>query len=125
MVDSAFAGYRRIFREKVAHFIITWPLQYPLSLFVDDRYSAERWIGGLSPTPVLILHGGRDTIVPVKHAEILRGLARDPKGVWVVRNAAHIQAFGNPDLRLRLLQLLGSWMAGPLDSASEGSQEEP
>lgn len=125
MVDSAFAGYRRIFREKLARLILAWPLQYPLSLFLDDRYSAERWIRSLSPTPVLLLHGGRDAIVPVRHAEILHELAGEPKGLWIVQDAGHIQAFGNADLRLRLLELLKNVMAGPQDPALRGTPEEP
>ncbi len=106
VIDSAFAGYRRIVREKLARTILLWPLRGPLSRSVDDRYSPERWIARVAPVPVLILHGERDSVVPVDHARILFRLAREPKGLWIVRDAGHIGAFGNPDLRRALLDLL-------------------
>src|SRR3972149_9984424 len=49
--------YRRIAREKIAGVVLLWPLQYPLSLLVTDRYSASRWIGRVRPVSVLLLHG--------------------------------------------------------------------
>jgi len=59
VIDSAFSGYRRIAREKIAGVVLLWPLQYPLSLLVTDRYSASRWIGRVRPVSVLLLHGER------------------------------------------------------------------
>jgi pimeloyl-ACP methyl ester carboxylesterase len=112
IADSAPAGYRRIAREKLAALILTWPLQYPLSLTVDDTYSAERWIGQVAPVPVLILHGGLDNVVPESHAKILHDLAHEPKGIWIVRDAGHIQAFSNAELREHLLSLLSDVMQG-------------
>lgn len=106
VIDSAFAGYRRVARDKLGALILTWPLQYPLSLFFDDRFSAERWIDRVSPLPVLVLHGGLDRVVPVEHAKILHQKAREPKGLWIVQDAGHTQAFSNADLRERFLSVL-------------------
>ncbi len=111
VIDSAFAGYRRIFREKLARTVLLWPLQGPLSRSVDDGYSPERWIARVAPVPVLILHGERDRIVPVEHARTLFRLAREPKGLWIVRDAGHIGAFADPDLRRALLDLLAARLA--------------
>ena len=113
VIDSAFAGYRRIVREKLGSTILLWPLRGPLSRAVDDRYSPERWISRVAPVPVLILHGERDPIVPVEHARILFRLAREPKGLWIARDAGHIGAFGNPDLRRALVGLLAERLPRP------------
>ena len=57
VIDSAFSSYRLIAREKLDNFWLTWPFQYPLSWTINNDYSAEKWIGQVSPMPVLILHG--------------------------------------------------------------------
>lgn len=114
IVDSAPAGYRRIAREKIACLIITWPFQHLLALGFDDRLSAERWIGKVAPVPVLILHGGLDRIVPVRHARRLHDLAPDPKGLWIVQDVGHIQALAHAPLRERLLGLLPDLLRGVL-----------
>lgn len=120
IADSAPAGYRRIAREKLAALIVTWPFQYPLSLAFDDRYSAERWIGKVGPVPALILHGGLDRIVPVRHARLLHDLAPDPKGLWIVQDVGHIQALAHAPLRERLLGLLPDLLRGALPPEADG-----
>ncbi|MCR4332996.1 MAG: alpha/beta fold hydrolase [Sulfuricaulis sp.] len=94
-VESAFASYRQIAREKLAAFWLTWPLQYPLSWTVSDEYSPSKAVAGISPIPFLIIHGDRDPIVPPHHGQQLYDLAREPKEIWVVPGAGHIQAFQN------------------------------
>ncbi len=56
-VESAFASYRGIAREKLAAFWLTWPLQYPLSWLVSDRYSPAGAVADISPIPLLIIQG--------------------------------------------------------------------
>lgn len=106
IIDSAFSGYRRIAREKIAKTVVLWPLQYPLSLLVTDRYSPSRWIGRVSPVPLLILHGTADEVVPVGHAERLYKLAREPKELFIVPGAGHIAALAERRARERFLSFL-------------------
>ncbi|MGE5189439.1 MAG: alpha/beta hydrolase, partial [Gemmatimonadota bacterium] len=106
VVDSAFAGYREIAREKVAEIPLLRLLRSPLSRLVTDRYSPRLWIARVAPVPVLIVHGDADRIVPVAHAERLFALAAEPKALWIVPGAGHIGAFALPDVRARLLRFL-------------------
>jgi len=108
IIDSAFSGYRRIAREKIAEVVLLWPFQTPLSLLVTDRYSPCRWIGRIRPVPVLILHGEADKVVPVRHGERLYRLAEEPKQLWIAPGAGHIQALSDGNLRKRLLSYLDS-----------------
>jgi uncharacterized protein len=109
VIDSAFSGYRRIAREKMTPFLFfLWPLRYPLSLLIDDRFSASRWIGRIRPVPLLIIHGDADTVVPVAHSERLFRDAEEPKRLWIAHGAAHIQAFADAGLRDRLLDYLSA-----------------
>lgn len=104
-IDSALSGYRLIGREKLAQFIITWPLQ-PLSLLLGDRYSPVRWIKEISPVPVLIIHGDKDRTIPVHHGSILYKKALNPKEFWLVKDVGHVQAFGLKEIREKYLEYL-------------------
>lgn len=92
ILDSAFSGYRLIAREKFAQLILTWPLQYPLSLLIDDSYSPVRWIKQIYPVPIFIIHGDQDRIVSKNHSQILYAEALYPKELLQVTDAGHIQA---------------------------------
>ncbi len=106
VVESAFASYREIAREKLAAFWLTWPLQYPLSWTVSDAYSPSEAVAGVNPIPLLIIHGDRDPIVPLHHGQRLYELAKEPKQLWVVPGGGHIQAFQRQAYRDRFVAYL-------------------
>ncbi|HXY61712.1 MAG TPA: alpha/beta hydrolase [Nitrospirota bacterium] len=106
IIDSAFSSYRGIAREKLAQFFITWPLQYPLSYLVGDSYSPIRWIGKVSSVPVLIIHGDKDSVVPMHHGRMLYEAARDPKEFWETTTPGHVMSFADADVRERLVRYL-------------------
>ncbi len=106
VIDSAFSSYRRIAREKLSSFWLTWPFQYPLSWTVTDRFSAERWIGKVSPVPVLILHGLDDPVVPTHHGRLLFEAARQPKELWLTARPGHVQSFADADVRKEVVRYI-------------------
>jgi len=110
IVDSPFAGYRRIVRDKLADAWLTWPFAWPASAFVDDEYGAERWIDKAGPGPVVVIHGTRDEVVPYEHGKALYGKARDPKGFWTSEGSGHIMALFNPPVRRQFLDFLEAWI---------------
>jgi fermentation-respiration switch protein FrsA (DUF1100 family) len=50
-----------------------------------------RWVDKISPRPILIMHGEKDTDTPVEAADRLFIAAREPKQLWIVPNALHRQ----------------------------------
>lgn len=106
VVDSAFADYRQIAREKLAAAWLTWALQWPLSLAVDNRYRPQDAVARLAPLPLLLLHGENDEVVPPHHARQLFAAAGEPKTLWLLPDTRHIQALQNPAVRRRLLDYL-------------------
>jgi hypothetical protein len=113
VVESAFSGYRRITREKLGDFWLTWPLQYPLSWTVSDKYNPSEAVANISPIPLLVMHGDRDPIVPVHHGQRLFELAREPKQLWIVPGGGHIQAFQWQSYRDRFV----AWLTQVLSAA--------
>lgn len=116
VVESAFSSYRAIFREKLADFFLTWPLQWPLSLAVTDRYSPLTALERLKDVPVLVIHGDQDRIVPVQHARRLYAAAGKDRELWIIEGGAHIAAFTEfqADYRPRLR----AYLARHLDAAA-------
>ncbi len=108
IVEGAFTGYRSIAREKLAEFWLTWPLQGPLGLTIDDSYSPLRAAADLAPLPLLIIHGQEDQVIPPHHGETLYEAASEPKTIWRPSDAGHIQALANIQMRDRLRDYLTS-----------------
>jgi fermentation-respiration switch protein FrsA (DUF1100 family) len=113
IVEGAFTSYRALAREKLAGFWLTWPVQAPLALTIDDRYRPVDVIGELTPLPLLIVHGEADQVVPPDHAVALYEAARPPKTLWLVPGAGHIAAFTTPANRAELVDYLTRTLTSP------------
>jgi hypothetical protein len=93
VVESTFASYRAIARDKLRRLWLTWPLQAPLSLLFPDAMSPIRFVKEISPRPLLVIHGDADSIVPIQNGQALFGAASEPKKFWVVHGGGHIETF--------------------------------
>ncbi|MEM7043702.1 MAG: alpha/beta fold hydrolase [Pseudomonadota bacterium] len=111
IVEGAFSDYRAIAREKLASFWLTWPLQWPFSLTIDNAYSPSSSAGALAPLPLLVIHGQRDDVVPPVHGERLFDAANQPKAIWRPQDVGHIQALATLNMREQLTAWLGSRFA--------------
>jgi uncharacterized protein len=60
----------------------------PASMLVRDRYDSLSRIGQIK-APLLVLHGERDAIVPVRHGRVLVDAAPPPKEGWFAAAAGH------------------------------------
>jgi len=113
VLESAFSDYIDIAREKFADHWITWPFQWIPLLTVDNRFSPLPGMASISPIPLLILHGDQDRTVPMHHGQRLYDAAREPKQIWIVPGAGHIQTTGDPAVRDRLVAWLREVLAAP------------
>jgi fermentation-respiration switch protein FrsA (DUF1100 family) len=50
---------------------------------------ATRWIGRLSPRPILLMQGGADVVISTSSGQRLYDAARDPKELWFDPQVAH------------------------------------
>jgi uncharacterized protein len=106
--DSAFADYSLVLRSEMTG------IKRPLSLWFPGMAFMAKTIYGIdiadisparaiarSDTPVLVIHGEDDTVIPVEHARLLGraiGASFDEieggeEMVWIVPNAGHTGAF--------------------------------
>lgn len=106
IIDSAFIGYRDTAREKLRSASITRPLAWPLGLTVTSDYRPLDAAPMISPIPLLFIHGDDDIVIPVQQGRQLFEAAREPKALWVISDAGHIQSLDRPDVRERLVAWL-------------------
>jgi fermentation-respiration switch protein FrsA (DUF1100 family) len=97
--DSAFADFYRVTKQG-AERVYGLP-EYPLLPIVKFFYelrgnlntnemSPEKYIGKISPRPILLLHGTKDEIVYYDHAESLFKAAKEPKELITVDGGEHV-----------------------------------
>ena len=106
IADSAFSDYRQISRERLASSPITWAFQWLPALTIDNDYSPQASVHALSPIPLLLIHGEDDALVPPHHSQRLFERAAEPKNLWVVPDAGHMQSLKNAAIRKRLTEFL-------------------
>lgn len=106
VLDSPFCDYRQIAEEKLSEFLPNEPAKRVVDWTIPDTYSPRAAIAAVSPIPVLFIHGDKDSTVPLHHSQQLFELAGQPKQLWVVHGAGHIQALRDPVTRARLAQFL-------------------
>jgi fermentation-respiration switch protein FrsA (DUF1100 family) len=102
VLDAAFASYPQITREVASRHWLTWAFQYPASWTMPRKYNLIDYVDQISPTPLLIIHGTQDTIIPFKNGEELFAAAREPKN-FMRYDGPHIETF--KDLQLREMML--------------------
>jgi uncharacterized protein len=76
----------------------------PVRLLAQDRYESRRHIPELQ-TPLLILHGEADQVIPVAMGRQLFALAREPKEIVTIPGAGH----NNHDL-FGSFEAINSWI---------------
>jgi uncharacterized protein len=60
----------------------------PAAALVRDRFDSLARIGQIK-APILVLHGERDRVVPVRFGRALFDAAPEPKELWIAREAGH------------------------------------
>ena len=107
IAESAFSSYPVIMREKMSEVLLTWPLQW-MAIGMTSKYDPISVIDEIAPTPVLLIHGDQDKIIPVEHAHKLYAKAQGDKQLWIIEDAGHIGAFApnRMDYRQRFTQYL-------------------
>ncbi len=115
VLESTFASFRGIARDKMGLWWLTRYLRWPLSLLVSDRYRPDRLAARRRPVPLVMLHAQGDPVVPYSQGRFLYNAAAGPKDWWEVPGQGHADAFTNhgPMFRPKLLRFLDLVRARP------------
>jgi fermentation-respiration switch protein FrsA (DUF1100 family) len=102
IVDSAFATEKSVVDYNVHRLLhlpsapFTWVADYLLWWRAGYRFRQVeplREIDQISPRPILIIHGEKDSTVGPHDALRLYKAAKKPKGLWLVPDAEHCGAY--------------------------------
>ena len=97
-IDSAFYSYRSLTRDKIGGIPLLGLLKWPLSfLVIGNSHSPGAVIENIAPTPLLLIHGTADGVVPYRHAKALLDKAQNPKELWTIEGGQHTDAFVSHD----------------------------
>ncbi len=98
VADSAFTSLRDQAKNTVTGFyhLPSFPF-FPLVVFAYEAYfrtsidavSPIRSIAALAETPILIIAGEEDKLIPSENAKRLYAAAREPKEIWIIPGADH------------------------------------
>lgn len=114
-VESAFSSYRDIVRDKIADIPLLSLFRTPLSyLLIGNSFTPDAVVAAIAPTPLLIIHGTGDRVVPYSHGMRLFELAREPKQLWTINGGGHTEAFVDPasGYRQRLVAFFNDALLG-------------
>ena len=91
VIEAAFSGHAAMSRAVLKRHWFTWPL-YPIApLLMNHSLDPIKFVGRISPRPLFFIHGDADTIVPVGMSRDLFTAASEPKTLWIVRGAGHLE----------------------------------
>ncbi len=106
-IDSSFYSYRLIVRDKMKQIpVLSW-FRWPLSfVVVSNARSPGPVIDRISPTPLLVIHGTADQVIPYRQGEKLFSEAKDPKTFISVPGGQHTDALlrDDPTYRKQLVE---------------------
>jgi dipeptidyl aminopeptidase/acylaminoacyl peptidase len=110
VTDCAYADTEEIlvrwFQEAISvpRFPVIWTAIRWAEFRLGCDYSSlspEEKVSEIAPRPLFIIHGERDSLIPVEHARRLYEGAAEPKELWVVPEAGHVGAFDEAGDRYR------------------------
>jgi uncharacterized protein len=91
VIEAAFASHAAMARAVLGRHIWTWPLYPIVPLFLNRTFDPIRFVGQISPRPLLFIHGDQDRIVPMEMSKTLFEKAKEPKELWIVPGAGHLE----------------------------------
>lgn len=78
-------------------------------------------VGEIAPTPLLLVHGDRDSYFPLEHPRALAAAAGDPAELWIVPGFGHAEAGVTPGLVARIGRHLPDLLTGRREVAAGGT----
>jgi fermentation-respiration switch protein FrsA (DUF1100 family) len=88
-VDSTFGAYQGMANQTLGGTLVTYPFAW---LLVSGDHDPVDSLERLPPTPLLVLHGDADEVVPFEEGQALFERAAEPKRFVPVPGARHLDA---------------------------------
>jgi len=93
VLDSPFTGYREIARHHILRNPVMLLIAWWFPFGIDKGHDPIDCINLISPTPILIVHGKDDRIVPPSMGQKLFDAAGEPKELWQIDATDHMEVW--------------------------------
>jgi fermentation-respiration switch protein FrsA (DUF1100 family) len=90
VIESGFSSYSKMGREAMGRHWWSWPM-VPVAFFLGGKYDPVKYVGDISPRPILFVHGDQDHTVQVHMSRDLYAAAKEPKKLWIIEGAGHLE----------------------------------
>ncbi len=92
VLEGGFDSFRTITRVTLRRSWVLFPFSAVVpALTVRRTWDPVNFIAQISPRPLLFIHGTTDRVVPPRLTERLYARAEDPKELWLIPGANHLQ----------------------------------
>lgn len=118
VIESSFTSYQAIAADVLSRWWLSWPFQFLGYAFISDVTSPENSYAQISPTPLLVMHGRLDQVVPYRFGEKIFASAHEPKTFWEIPRGRHLNTYAVEQGRFQ------GELAKFLDDLSLASQKE-
>jgi alpha-beta hydrolase superfamily lysophospholipase len=88
IIEASFPSYTGMASSVLRRSWITWLLS-PLGYVLVSNEGAPRDIAGISPIPLLFIHGDADPVIEVENSKHMFATAKQPKQLWIVPGGHH------------------------------------
>jgi len=126
VADSAYESHRGIVSDTIRNTLLLAPFRGPLSrMLLPEGLDAADVVDRIAPTPLLLIHGTADRVIPAHHSRRLYERAGEPKELWLAPGLDHTEAIADPagPWRDRLVEFLVDAFdgAGPASGRPDSS----
>jgi pimeloyl-ACP methyl ester carboxylesterase len=117
-----FAAQKRLGRLVARYFLKTRISPTPWN---PDPMPPAEAAAGISPVPLLIVHGDKDLYFPPEHARQLYAGAREPKDLWLIPGFGHAERAADDALIDRIVAWITDAISPAVEVAVPSLAEEP
>lgn len=106
VVEGTFHAYTEIAASVLWRIPLLMPFSGLSYSVVSDEYSPAGVLARVAPTPLLVIHGAADGLVPPAFGRAVFALGAQPKTLWMLPEVGHLRAFERRDTQQRLIAYL-------------------
>ena len=105
IIDSTMFGFAQASKEIIKRYFLLWPLYWVPDVITPVGIDAIDFVDKTN-TPMLFLAGLQDSIIPYDHSIELYLKAKEPKALWLVEDAEHVECICKTGVKVDLKRLL-------------------
>ena len=111
VIDSTMTGFAAAGEELAKQYILLWPFIWVPAVMTPEGVDSIDFVDK-TETPTLFMVGLADTIIPPSHSADLFVKANEPKALWVVEGAEHVECIHNEKVKEDLYRTIDDTLKG-------------